>query len=111
MALGEWPFCKRPDLLSVAPSCISCKPIATGESLQTPSSIADLRITSVTWPACATKLPLSFQCPGEFEVVVMLAWFRAKRLQLGEWLYWRRLARGRAIARLRRRRRRTRRTA
>jgi hypothetical protein len=34
---------------------------------------------------------------------MLLAWFRAKRLQFGEWLYWRRPSRARAMARLRRR--------
>lgn len=38
-------------------------------------------------------------------MLALLAWLRDLRLQIGEWLYWRRKGKGEAIARLRRRRR------
>jgi hypothetical protein len=34
-------------------------------------------------------------------MAALLAWFRATRLQLGEWLYWRRQRSGRPVPRLR----------
>lgn len=35
---------------------------------------------------------------------VFLEWIRAKRLQVGEWLYWRRRRKGLSVRRRRRRR-------
>jgi hypothetical protein len=36
------------------------------------------------------------------DVLAFLGWIRAKRLQVGEWLYWRRAMKGRAVRRRRR---------